>query len=56
MAGEAIRVWVDGDAPGRQRDGVHAWTATATAGVEVVGGTGRFPNMMGAPLAVGIEG
>lgn len=56
MAGDSIRVWLDGDAPQRQRDGGHALAATATAEVEVVGGTGWFPGRIGAPLAVGIEG
>ena len=56
MAEDAIRVWLHGDAPQPERDGIHAVTATVTVDVDVVDGTVRSPGVIEAPVAVGTGG
>jgi len=55
MAAEAIGLWLHGDPPRQQPDGIQALTATVTLEVDVVDGVVRTPGVVDsqASLAVG---
>ena len=54
MARDAIALWLDGDAPQPEPDGVRAMVATVDIEVEVTGGAVRAPGVSRVAVASGM--
>jgi predicted RNase H-like HicB family nuclease len=54
MAEEAIGLWLHGDVPTLEQDGVKVLTARVTVEVEVVDGVVRTPGVIEAPAAAAV--
>ena len=55
MAEDAIGLWLHGDPPQPEANGVKALTATVTVEVDVVDGVVRTPGVVEAPDPVAVE-